>query len=326
MSAMVAPLSGGVVSADYEKEMMTIVPPEGSVYERDTPLMLNATPAEGFTFAYWEGDRFDYWASNSPSKVSSPKSWWLILNRHKTIIAQFNEVSSPVSEVTVSAVTESEADIKWVTPPAGYSQIEYGTTEHYGSISNQIEGEERNSFILRKLEPETLYHFRIIFVSQGGVEYVSNDYIFTTRSIEDLVSAVLYPVRTVSTGALITHFGSTLFNDSSQAITVYEIKILDESSSIVYGISESGSMKMGSLGHYSEVPTIEETLGRERIETGDSLSMSAWVWEPPLAGREDILEWQVEWSCGATNGKEFTITGNLSYFVDFINWLNNELE
>ncbi|MBA7572208.1 hypothetical protein ES708_13984 [subsurface metagenome] len=321
VSAMIAPSSGGVVSPDYEKEMMTIVPPEGSVYERNTPLMLNATPAEGFTFAYWEGDRFSYWASNSPSEVSSPKTWWLIMNYHKTIIAQFTEVSSPISEVTVSAVTESEADIRWATPPEGYSQIEYGTTENYGSISNRIEGGESHSFKLRKLEPETLCHFRIIFVSQDEVEFVANDYVFTTRCIEELVSVALYPVRTISTGDLITHFGSTLFNDSSQTITVCEMKILDESSNIVYGISESGSMKMGSLGHYSEVPTIAETLGRGRIDTGDSLSMSAWVWEPPLVGREDISEWQAEWYCEAANGEKFTITGKFSSFVDFFNWV-----
>jgi hypothetical protein len=321
VSAMIAPSSGDVVSPDYEREMMTIVPPEGSVYERNTPLMLNATPAEGFTFAYWEGDRFSYWSSNSPSEVSPPKTWWLIMNYHKTIIAQFTEVSSPISEVTVSAVTESEADIRWATPPEGYSQIEYGTTENYGSISNRIEGGESHSFKLRELEPETLYHFRIIFVSKDGVEFVANDYVFTTRCIEELVSAVLYPVRTTSTGDRITHFGSTLFNDSSQTITVCEMKILDESSNIVYGISESGSMKMGSLGYYSEVPTIAETLGRGRIDTGDSLSMSAWVWEPPLVGREDISEWQAEWYCETANGEKFTITGKFSSFVDFFNWV-----
>ncbi len=140
ISAMVAPQDAGVVSADFERQMMAIVPPEGKVYERDTPLMLNATPAEGFTFAYWGGDRFSYWASRVPSQVSSPKTWWLIMNYHKTIIAQFTEVSSPISEVTVSAVTESEADIGWATPPEGYSQVEYGPTENYGSISNRSEG------------------------------------------------------------------------------------------------------------------------------------------------------------------------------------------
>jgi len=326
VSAMVAPQNAGVVSADFERKMMAIVPPEGKVYERDTPLMLNATPAEGFAFTYWEGDRFSYWSSNSPSKVSSPKTWWLIMNSHKTIIAQFTEVSSPISEVTVSAVTESKADIRWVTPPEGYSQIEYGLTENYGSISNQSTGGKGHSYTLRKLKPEMIYHFRIIFVSNDGAEFISNDYVFTTRSVEELVSAVLYPVRTVSRGDSITHFGTALFNDSSQTLTVYKMQILNESHNIAYAISESGFIRAGSKQVLNEVPKIAEIWGDGEIPSGESLSMSAWVWTPPLIVEredilDDILEWQVEWYCEAANGVEFTISGELSSFADFFNWV-----
>ncbi len=248
------------------------------------------------------------------------------MNNHKTIIAQFTEVSSPISEVTVSAVTESEADIRWVTPTEGYSQVEYGATENYGSISNRSEGGKGHSYTLRKLEPGMLYYFRIIFVSKDGDEFVSNDYIFTTRNIEELVSTALYPVRTVSTGDSITHLGSTLFNDSSQTITVYKMQILDESRNIQYGISKSGFIRAGSSQSYNEVPTIAETWGSGEVPSGEPLSMSGWVWTPPfIVSREyitdDILEWQVEWYCEAANGEKFTIKGEFSSFVDFLYWL-----
>ncbi|MDP2864178.1 MAG: fibronectin type III domain-containing protein, partial [bacterium] len=226
-----------------------------------------------------------------------------------TIIAQFTKIPSPISEVTVSAVTESEADIEWTTSPEGYSQIEYGTTENYGSVSNRSEGGKGHSYKLRKLEPKTLYHFRILFVSKDGAEFLSNDYVFTTRSIEELVSAVLYPVRTVSSRGIITHFGSTLFNDSSQTITVYKMEILDESSNVAYLIS-----------HYeSEGTTIAETWGNGEIPPRKSISMVGWV-NPPFKN-EDIVEWRVEWYCEAANGERFTITGKFSSFVDFFNWL-----
>lgn len=311
---------------DYQPPANGVIPPQGTEYERNTRLILTATPAEGFTFAYWGGDRFSYWDSNFPSAVSSPTTWWLIMNHHKTIIAQFTEVSSPIAKVTVSAVTESEADIGWATPPEGYSQIEYGLTENYDSIGNRSEGGKGHSYKLRKLEPETLYHFRILFVSKDGAEFLSNDYVFTTRSVEDLVSAVLYPVRTVSTRDSITHFGSTLFNDSSQTITVYKMQILNESRNIAYAISESGFIRAGSKQVLNEVPKIAEIWGDGEIPSGESLSMSAWVWTPPLVvGREDILddilEWRVEWYCEAANGERFTVRGEFSSFVDFFNWL-----
>jgi len=309
VSVMVSPPgASGVVSAE-QMRTLTIVPPEGNVYERNTPLMLKATPAEGFTFAYWGGDCFSYWNSDFPGAVSSPTTWWLIMNYHKTIIAQFTEVSSPISEVTVSAVTESEADIRWATPTEGYSQIEYGLTENYDSISNRSEGGQGHSYKLRKLEPKTLYHFRILFVSKDGAKFLSNDYVFTTRSFEELVSAVLYPVRTVSSRGIITHFGSTLFNDSSQTITVYKMEILDESSNVAYLIS-----------HYeSEGTTIAETWGNGEVPSRKSLSMCGWV-NPPYKN-EDIVEWRVKWYCLDANGEEFTITGEFSSFVDFFNWL-----
>ena len=159
VSAMVAPSKAGVISDDYINEMMVIVPPEGKAYERETPLMLKATPNEGFTFAYWGGDRFSYWQSSVSRQVSLPETWWLVMNYHKTIIAQFTEISSPISEVTVSAVTESTANIGWATPE-GYSRIEYGLSEAYGKIVNQHEDAhyKGHTYKLSKLEPESFYH------------------------------------------------------------------------------------------------------------------------------------------------------------------------
>ena len=320
VSTMVAPQGGGVIEEDFMKEAMTIVPPEGKAYERNTPLMLEATPNVGYSFAYWEGDRFSYWASNVWSAVCSSRTWWLIMNNDKVVIAQFTEISSPISEVTVSAVTESKADIRWVSPLEGYSQIEYGPTEKYGSTSNRSEGGKGHSYTLHELEPEMPYHFRIIFVSKEGAEFASNDYVFTTRSIEELVSAVLYPVRTVSTGDSITHFGSTLFNDSSQTITVYKMTILNEPYNTNYAITETGYFGGG------DCPSIMETWGSGEVISGESLSMSGWVWEPPfIASREylmdDILEWQVEWYCEAANGEKFTVKDKFSSYADFFNWL-----
>ena len=226
-----------------------------------------------------------------------------------SLIAHFTDVPSVISKLDVSHVTESEAYIWWLAPE-GHSQIEYGVSEAYGSTSIQSNDTTWHRHLLRGLKPETLYHFRILFVSKDKTEFLSNDYTFVTKNVKNLVSAVLYPVKTTSTRERITYLGSTLFNDSSQIITVYQMQIQNEDGAIQYGITESGKIRAGSLGYYSECPSILETWGNGLVPPGTTRAMSAALFETTTWGK--VVDWGVVWYCLDANGEKFSVTGEYS--------------
>lgn len=274
------------------------VSPSGGEYKSNTQLTLTATPADGYTFDYWGGDVV----------IDSSPTTTIVMDSNKSLIAHFTDMPKAIPDIFISSITESEAFIQYSSTIEGYSQIEYGTSEKYGKTSSENNGIPQSNGKtwyrqnLNGLVPESLYHFRILLIGKDGTEFLSNDYTFATKNAKELVSVVLYPVKTTSTKGRITHLGSTLFNDSSQVMTVYRMEIISDELQIQYAISESG--------HYGEEATIAETWGSGLVEAGHSLSVACYVYEPPL--REYLRDWQVKWYCLDANGSEFTITAEYS--------------
>ena len=97
--------------------------------------------------------------------------------------------SSPpiISNVQIINITEDSATVTWLTNEAATSIVDYGFTLSYekGSV-NVVEYVTFHSLDLINLEPDTLYHLRVISRDASGNMSVSGDYTFRTLSTEDL--------------------------------------------------------------------------------------------------------------------------------------------
>jgi len=260
------------------------VSPSGGEYEEGTQLTLTATLASGYTFDYWDGD-----ASGSATAVS------ITMDSDKNIVAHFADTNPPViSGVDVYNITESDATINWATDEAATSQVEYGQTNAYGSTT--LLDEElvtSHNVTLSSLEAKTTYYFRIKSKDEAGNEVLSDDYTFTTKTTGELLSAILYPAMTI--GSYVHQLSFSIFNGSSQTITVTKVEIFDEHSDVSFTMSKSD---------------IAETWGNGQADAGTSLSASISFQIPPST--EEIEGWTVKWYCLDANGVEFTITGACS--------------
>ena len=93
-----------------------------------------------------------------------------------------NDITAPLtSAVTVSSVQYSTATIVWTTNEASDSQVEYGTTTAYGSVSTlNASLVTAHTVSVSTLTPNTLYHFRVRSRDLAGNSGGSGDFTFTT--------------------------------------------------------------------------------------------------------------------------------------------------
>ena len=94
-----------------------------------------------------------------------------------------NNSSPAVGGISVYNVTASSATVGWVTATAADSQVEYGTSPSYGSLTS------RDWTLVREpraddagLAANTTYHFRVYSVGQNGIVSLSGDFIFADAS------------------------------------------------------------------------------------------------------------------------------------------------
>jgi len=94
------------------------------------------------------------------------------------------DTTNPViSGVDTFAITDSSATISWKTDENATSQVEYGTTDAYGSTTPLDEKLTKNhSVALSGLQPDTTYHFMVKSRDSSGNEATSSDTAFQTQS------------------------------------------------------------------------------------------------------------------------------------------------
>jgi hypothetical protein len=89
-----------------------------------------------------------------------------------------------ISAVAASSITASTATITWTTDEPATSQVEYGLTASYGSITtldtNLVTSHSVN---LTGLAAATPYHYRVKSKDASGNEAASGDYSFTTSPL-----------------------------------------------------------------------------------------------------------------------------------------------
>jgi chitodextrinase len=95
--------------------------------------------------------------------------------------------SGPViSGVNVGSITTSAATVTWTTDVAATSQVEYGTTTAYGTLTTlDVNLLTSHATVLSGLSTNTLYHYRVHSKNSGGVETISGDFVFQTNSVTD---------------------------------------------------------------------------------------------------------------------------------------------
>jgi hypothetical protein len=114
------------------------------------------------------------------------------------------DVTPPaLSAVSASAMTTTGATIAWTTDEPSDSQVEYGTTTAYGTLS-PLAGTrvKKHTVALKALAPGTLYHFRVRSRDFAGNLAVSSDATFTT--LADVTAPAVAVTKPVS-GATVTH-------------------------------------------------------------------------------------------------------------------------
>ncbi|HXN05662.1 MAG TPA: fibronectin type III domain-containing protein, partial [Nitrospiria bacterium] len=106
----------------------------------------------------------------------------------------FTTTSNPgpvISAIAASNITTSVATINWTTNVSANSQVEYGTTTAYGSLTTLdatlVTG---HSQILSGLLAGTIYHFRVRSADGSGALSVSGDNTFTTTNPPPVISAI----------------------------------------------------------------------------------------------------------------------------------------
>ena len=100
-----------------------------------------------------------------------------------TTLDQATATTLVISDIQVSSITDLGATISWVTDQAATSQVEYGTTDTYGSTTPLDESlTTSHNTTLTGLTSATTYHFKVKSKDAGENEVASQDQTFTTLS------------------------------------------------------------------------------------------------------------------------------------------------
>ena len=88
-----------------------------------------------------------------------------------------------ISDIQVSNITDLGVTITWLTDESATSQVEYGTTDAYGSTTPLDESlATSHNATLTGLTPATTYHFKVKSRDSSENEVASQDQTFTTLS------------------------------------------------------------------------------------------------------------------------------------------------
>ena len=123
-----------------------------------------------------------------------------------TLLGVLPDLTAPViSAVAVGSLTTSSAAVSWTTDEVANSQVEYGLTAAYGSLTVLDASLVLSHDVpLAGLTIGTLYHFRVLSSDAAGNPAVSADGTFTTSadSTAPVISAVAVGSLTISSAAV----------------------------------------------------------------------------------------------------------------------------
>ncbi len=135
-----------------------------------------------------------------------------------------------ITGVEAPYVSTDSAVISWGTSSDADSQIEFGNTTSYGSVTSLDSNRTtRHALVLTGLKASTLYHFRVKSRGATGLLAVSKDYTLTTSALTATLTTLYYPRTTTSTAGTnpassggIEYTGLAVANfDSAEAALIF---------------------------------------------------------------------------------------------------------
>ncbi len=156
-----------------------------------------------------------------------------------------------VSAVTASAVTNTGATITWTTDRASSSQVGYGATSNYGTLSAPNSSlVTSHSITLTRLTPSTTYHYEVMSYDANNRLGTSTDYVFTT------------------TGGLVGYWNF----DEGSGTTAH-----DSSGSTYNGAINGATWTTGKINGALNFNGSTTNVVTPGILLGNTFSVSAWV-------------------------------------------------
>lgn len=95
---------------------------------------------------------------------------------------EFIDPAANITNVAASSVTETSAQVSWLSDEVTSGSLEYGTTTAYGSILSAGASSTEHSVALSALTSGTTYHYRAKVVDSGGNITYSLDHTLTTAA------------------------------------------------------------------------------------------------------------------------------------------------
>ena len=131
------------------------------------------------------GTNYDYQALSANASGQVGKS------ANLTFTTSATAGSSQISGVTSANITTTSATINWLTDQPSTSQVSYGTTPAYGSLSAfNASPVTSHSTIVTGLTPGTTYNFAVLSANSAGQVGKSPNFTLTTVSGPPVISSV----------------------------------------------------------------------------------------------------------------------------------------
>jgi peptidoglycan hydrolase-like protein with peptidoglycan-binding domain/phosphodiesterase/alkaline phosphatase D-like protein len=136
-----------------------------------------------------------------------------------------------ISFVVAASITTTDATVTWTTNEPANSQIQYGTTTSYGSLTNldPVLG-LTHSVDISGLTPGTTYHYRVKSIDDAGNISLGGDKTFT-------IQVVNVSIPSVTTNVMIS--GIETASVSTNSVTINWNTDLPTDSQVEYGESEN---------------------------------------------------------------------------------------
>ena len=214
------------------------------------------------------------------------------------------DTTSPViSDVSVSTISDTKATIVWETNELSTSQVVYGTTDSYGSQTEEDSTlTYQHSVTLTELTKKTTYHFKVVSKDSAGNSTSSTDNTFTTTDEPGIVKYV------GGGGGVVFIEKKVKLDTTPPVISDIEIEKVDYASAV---ISWKTNEKTDSFIEYGMTTDYEKgVFGKYESATSHSLTLadltSETTYHFKVLGKDDYG------NLGFSSDKTFTTLGEIA--------------